>query len=218
MVSALLTVHGGCYIVLEGLDGSGKSMQHQMLVAELRKRWSVFPVHEPGHTDTGRKIRDILLHDRSYLLNPMAETLLFAADSAMTRTSVSVALEAGAVVVSDRGVGSALAYGTARGMAEETVSVYSKIGKGTRPDLNVFLDVPMEVLRERLKFNSPDKVEMNGERFFQDVENAYHLMRTNLRYCHLTGPWVSVDGIGTAAEVGGRVLEAVYNAGLLPRS
>ena len=218
MVSALLTVHGGCYIVLEGLDGSGKSMQHQMLVTELRKRWSVFPVHEPGHTDTGRKIRDILLHDRSYQLTPMAETLLFAADSAMTQTSVSVALDAGAVVVSDRGVGSALAYGAARGTAEEAVNIYSRITKGIRPDLNIFLDVPMEVLRERMKFSGPDKIEGRGESFFQDVEETYYKMRTNLRHCHVTGPWVSVDGIGTAAEVGGRVLEAVYNAGMLPRS
>ncbi len=149
----------GRYIALEGIEGAGKSTVAAALAQRLEALGiEVVLVREPGGTNTGEQIREILL-DPDGEVSPWAEALLFAAARAqLARSVVGPALAEGRWVVSDRSVYSSLAYqGVGRGLGLERVRDVNEIGlDGVWPELVVLLRIdPLvgfdrEAIRDRI--------------------------------------------------------------------
>ncbi|HEX6955566.1 MAG TPA: dTMP kinase [Agromyces sp.] len=168
----------GLFITLEGGDGSGKTTQ-----AELLERWlvergrTVVRTREPGGTDVGVEVREIVLHHRGDIA-PRAEALLYAADRAHhVATIVRPALERGDVVIQDRYVDSSVAYQGAGRVLDprEVRGLSSWATEGLMPDLTLLLDLPPEVARERLDVARTryDRLEAEAAAFHDRVRAAY---------------------------------------------
>jgi dTMP kinase len=143
----------GIFITLEGGDGSGKSTQSTLLGDWLEQRErTVLRTREPGGTDFGVEVREIVLHSRGHI-SPRAEALLYAADRAHhISTLVRPALQRGEVVIQDRYIDSSVAYqGAGRVLdAEEVRSLSMWAAEGLLPDVTVLLDLDETEARRRL--------------------------------------------------------------------
>lgn len=143
----------GRFITLEGGDGAGKTTQAELLSAWLGAHGrTVVRTREPGGTDLGVQIRQMVLHERGHVA-PRAEALLYAADRAQhVETVVRPALARGEVVLQDRYIDSSVAYqGVARGLgAEQVRSVSEWAADGLAPDLTILLDLDVTVGRARV--------------------------------------------------------------------
>ena len=166
----------GLFITLEGGDGSGKSTQIKHLVTYLTERGkTVVESREPGGTDLGHELRDIVLHRRGHIA-PRAEALLYAADRAHNiATKVRPAIEAGSIVVQDRYLDSSLAYqGAGRVLdAEEVRFLSTWATEGLLPDLTVLLDLDPAVGRARIAGGRYDRLEEEVDDFHIRVREAY---------------------------------------------
>lgn len=168
----------GVFITLEGGDGSGKTTQ-----AELLREWldgqgrTVVRTREPGGTEVGVEVREIVLHHRGDI-SPRAEALLYAADRAHhVATVVRPALELGHVVIQDRYTDSSVAYqGAGRVLDPEEVRGLSEWAtEGLRPDLTILLDLDAEAARGRLDEARTryDRLEAEASEFHDRVRSAY---------------------------------------------
>ena len=186
----------GCFIVLEGADATGKSTQARLLGERLESfdRKS-FVTREPGGSDRGERIRDLLLHDHAHL-DPRAELLLMLADRAHHVSDVvRPHLEAGEIVVCDRFTPSSLVYqGIARGFGVETVERMCEwAADGLVPDLVVVIDVPDQIAVLR-RDEGADRMEQAGAEFHQAVRDGYRMLAPLYE-------WAVVDGSGTIEQV-----------------
>jgi dTMP kinase len=165
----------GLFITFEGGDGSGKSTQARLLAEWLVGTGrSVVRTREPGGTDVGLEIRNLVLHHRGHI-DPRAEALLYAADRAHhVATLVRPALERGDVVIQDRYLDSSIAYqGAGRVLdAEEVRQLSLWASHGLLPALTVLLDLDESVARARL--NADDKV-------FDRLESEKHEFHARVR-------------------------------------
>ncbi|HEY2668537.1 MAG TPA: dTMP kinase [Actinomycetota bacterium] len=166
---------GPLFLVVEGMDGAGKSTQIERLARWLTEAGSPPVVtREPGATAIGRRLREILLDPASAAMDPRTEALLYAADRAQHAAEViRPALAAGRVVISDRYVDSSLAYqGLARGLGIERILDLSMWATGDLlPDLVILLDVAPELARARS--GATDRIELEDEAFHRRVADAY---------------------------------------------
>lgn len=168
----------GVFITFEGGDGAGKSTQLQLLATWLDEQEKSYVLtREPGGTDVGLELRDIILHRRGFLA-PRAEALLYAADRAHhVHTVVRPALERGDVVVQDRFFDSSVAYqGAGRVLSEDEVRDLSLWAvEDLRPNLTIVLDVPAEVARARRDSTRDvyDRLEAEADDFHERVRQAY---------------------------------------------
>lgn len=141
----------GKLICIEGADGAGKSTQIKAMVEKLRD-WGIDVVQfrEPGGTEVGEKIRDILLNVD---MDPFTELMLFTASRIENiKQNILPALQAGKVVVLDRFVDSTMAYqGYGRGLRSEVAYLMSLIDNLVKADYVLFLDIPFDLSIERLK-------------------------------------------------------------------
>ena len=143
----------GLCITFEGGDGSGKSTQSALLTEWLTAQGkAVVHSREPGGTDLGVELREIILHRRGYIA-PRAEALLYAADRAHNiATKVRPAIERGEIVIQDRYLDSSVAYQGAGRVLDGTevrdISLWA--AEGLLPDLTVLLDLSAENGRERI--------------------------------------------------------------------
>lgn len=169
----------GLFITFEGGDGSGKSTQVSLLAHWLEEQGrTTLVTREPGGTDVGVELRNIVLHRRGDLA-PRAEALLYAADRAHHIYSiVRPALESGTVVVQDRYLDSSVAYqGAGRVLAEKQVRDLSLWAtENLLPHLTVVLDAPAAYLRQRISGEDRvyDRLEAEGDDFHERVRAAYH--------------------------------------------
>jgi dTMP kinase len=169
----------GCFFVLEGLDGVGKSTQAALLSAWLDAVGvSHVAVREPGGTPLGEAVRELVLARTDLAVGPESELfLLLAARAALVRDVIRPALERGAVVVCDRFALSTLAYqGYGRGIDIGHVrSAIDLATGGLRPDLCVVLDVPEEesLARRQRAGGDVDRIEREGGGFRRRVRDAY---------------------------------------------
>ena len=190
--------------MFEGGEGSGKSTQARLLA----DRWGAELTFEPGGTEVGARLREILLDPATGDLDVRAEALLMAADRAHhVTTCIRPWLNRGRDVVCDRFVGSSLAYqGHGRGLDVHHVAALSAFATdGLIPDLVVLLEVPAEEATRRLMAaGKPDRMEAAGHEFHARVADGY-------REVAAADPshWVVVDGAGSVAAVADRVLRAV---------
>jgi dTMP kinase len=158
----------GCFIVFEGIDGSGKSEQYRRLVKNLeKKRYPVVPTKEPTvDLPVGKLIRSILYQEQQVAEEALA--LLFAADRVdHTEKKIKPALEQGSVVVSDRYVYSSLAY-QSRGMKRELSLEWVREinAHAITPDIVVFLDITPEMGQSRL---SNGQVRVKDHTYFESL-------------------------------------------------
>jgi dTMP kinase len=141
------------FVTLEGPDGSGKTSQAQALADALEAEGTnVVLVREPGGTDLGERLRELLLHRSDLALTPLADALLFnAARAQLVNEVIRPALAAGAVVVCARFADSTLAYqGYGAGLDLELLRRLESIATdGLKPDLTILLDLPAEAGLER---------------------------------------------------------------------
>lgn len=169
----------GRFITLEGGDGAGKTTQAELLTAWLEANGrSVVRTREPGGTDLGVRIREIVLHERGHVA-PRAEALLYAADRAHhVETVVRPAVARGDVVLQDRYTDSSVAYqGVARGLgAAQIRSVSEWATDGLTPDLTVLLDLDVTEGRARVasaRGDTFDRLESQAAVFHESVRRAF---------------------------------------------
>lgn len=168
----------GLFITLEGGDGSGKSTQAAELERWLREQGrEVVRTREPGGTDVGVEIREIVLHHRGEIA-PRAEALLYAADRAHhISTKVRPALDRGDVVIQDRFIDSSIAYqGAGRDLGIDEVRDLSMWATGgLMPDLTILLDLDEDAARLRLDSARTrfDRLENEAASFHRRVREVY---------------------------------------------
>jgi len=168
----------GCFIVIEGPEGAGKSSQARRLRAALEARGRrVILTHEPGGTATGEATRQVLLDGRYHEMTPLTELFLVCASRAQHVAEViRPALAAGAVVVSDRFSPSTIVYqGYAGSVPMETVvACDSAARQGLLPDLTIILDVsPEDGLARGLSGAQGDRIESKDLAFHRRVRDGY---------------------------------------------
>jgi len=167
------------FISFEGVEGSGKTTQVNMLHAHLlRMNVEVVSTHEPGGTRIGEEIRRVLLNPDLKEMHPMTETILYAADRSQHYFEViKPALDAGKVIISDRFIDSTLAYqGVARRIGMEGVQNLNEwITDDLYPDITFLLEVPYRVGFKRLQERKKvlDRIEGEGQAFHDQVSEAY---------------------------------------------
>lgn len=191
----------GRFVALEGGEASGKSTQARLLASALGADLT----HEPGGTEVGRRIRELVLDASLPDVDERAEALLMAADRAQHVAEViRPAIRAGRHVVTDRFIGSSLAYqGHGRGLVVDEVARLSAWATGgLQPDLVVLLDLPMQEAQDRLG-RDRDRLEQAGVRFHERVVDGYRALAAAD-----PGRWVVVEASGPVADVAG-VVEAV---------
>ncbi len=174
----------GIFIVLEGIDGCGKSTQIQHLSKWLPqsglipKGSKLITTREPGGTKLGNSIRELLLrnyHDNSP--EPLTELLLYAADRAQHVSQVILpALNNGHWVISDRFSSSTMAYqGFGRDLNKRMIQKLEDIAtKGITPNLTLLLDISVNESIKRRKNNSKDRIESEGKIFLERVSDGFN--------------------------------------------
>ncbi len=167
----------GVFIVFEGIEGSGKSTQAELLAEALRRNnIKVDLTREPGGTQAGERIRDVLLDSELEDMHPRTELLLYLAARAehvAKRIRRKLFVDK-AVVISDRFTLSTLAYQAGgRELDSKTVSRLCKFASGgLEPDLTVLVDLDVDGAFARL--NRPyDRLEQAGKEFHEKVREAY---------------------------------------------
>lgn len=168
------------FFSLEGIDGSGKSTQIDMLISALEAEgFSVVRLREPGGAKISERIRELLL-DPSFkgVMSDKAELLLYnAARVQVIKEIIQPALDAGKVVIADRFAWSTYAYqGYARGLGAEMVQSLTEITCGNCfPELTVVLDLTVEASRARTakRGAAPDRLEQEKADFFERVRQGY---------------------------------------------
>ncbi len=204
----------GIFLTLEGGEGCGKSTQLERVAEALRARTGreVVTARSPGGTEVAEKIRIILkTPEPGENLLPETELMLFGACHAqMCEHMIRPALARGAVVISDRFTDSTLVYqGCARRIAPETVArVNEFVCRGTRPDLVIVLDIPVELgLRRATGRNDArnDRFDSESMAFHTAVRNGFlDLARRD------PGRFAVIDASPSEEQVTQSILEAIH--------
>jgi dTMP kinase len=191
----------GRLVVVEGIDGSGKTTQAGLLAAAT----GALLTAEPGGSPLGAKLRHLLLDPSLPAITGRAEALLMAADRAQHVVEViAPALAEGRWVVSDRFAPSMIAYqGYGRGLEVATLrSVSNWAAAGLEPHLTVFVDVSVEEGRRRLAGRGADRLERLDDAFHQRVADGYRAMAER-------EAWEVIDGTRPEVEVAADILAVV---------
>jgi dTMP kinase len=185
------------FVTFEGIDGSGKSTQAQLLAEGLaRDGRDVVLTREPGGTELGERIRELLLHAGE--VSPWAEATLFAAARAqLVEAVIAPALARGADVVCDRYLDSSLAYqGIARGLGVDRVLALNMDAiRGLLPDVTFLLLIDPEEAALR-SGEASDRIEREGGEFLREVDRAYRELGSTL-----ATRIVTLDGSRPADEI-----------------
>lgn len=178
----------GAFITLEGGEGVGKTTNVEFIVNYLRQRDIDLVVsREPGGTPLAEEIRELLLRVRSESMDPLAELLLiFAGRAQHIAQVIEPALAAGRWVVCDRFTDATYAYqGGGRGMDVVAIAALERLVQADlRPDLTIYLDVPVAVAAARIADREHDRFEREHQAFFAAVRQAYlQRAEANPRMC-----------------------------------
>ena len=193
------------YIVLEGLEGCGKSTHTKRLGEHL----NAVITREPGGTRIGSLLRAILADTDNTDLDRRTEALLMAADRAQHMAEViQPALQRGQHVVSDRSIYSTLAYqGYGRQLGTKDLLSISTWALNNRlPDMVIYIDVPTDVLNERLAKRDLDRFEREGAEFFARIAQGF----TELRAAD-PERWIVIDGTMSKDDVEAAIRTAVLD-------
>jgi dTMP kinase len=196
---------GGLFLVLDGVDGCGKSTQATRLAERLRAQGrTVHHLREPGSTAVGEALRSLLL-SVEVQLGPEVETLLFAAARRqLLDECVLPALAAGETVVCERFDSSTYAYQAVAGGldGDELLALLRTWAVPRAPDLVVLLDLDPELAATR-RGGPTDRIEAKGLEFQRRVAEGYR------SYADRVGGVVRVDAMGAVDDVSGRIWREV---------
>jgi dTMP kinase len=205
---------GGRFIVLEGPDGAGKSIQAARLAAHLRAAGhDVTATREPGGTPLGEQVRHVVLDPGPVRRGPVADALLFNAARAQLVTEViRPALARGSIVLSDRYATSTMAYqGYGSGVDRAVlIEIERLVTGGLGPDLVLLFDVPVEVgLSRRASGRASEQTR------FEDAERHDRAFHERVRDGYLAmaaadpARWVVIAGEAPPDAVAADVVRAV---------
>ena len=205
-------MHKGLFVTFEGGEGSGKSTLARLVADQLTKDvFDCFLTREPGGTDIAEQIRNILLtkNPQEELL-PEAEALLFAAARTQhVETKIKPAVAAGKIVISDRWLGSSVAYqGYARGLGVQEVLDINDFGiKGYRPDMEFFIDIlPEDAFKRITGRGIADRIESEGMDFHNKVYNGLKINHANNTYS------IKVNGYLRPEQITKYIVELIETA------
>lgn len=168
----------GLFVVFEGADGTGKSTQVAAVSGRLRAaEHDVVVTREPGGSVVAEKLRALVL-DPDHHISPTTEALIFAAARAdHIDQTIAPALSAGKIVISDRFVGSSIAYQSAgRGLSEEMIiDINTYATGGLTPDVTVVLDLAESVAggRRTARGEATDRIEAAPDGFQDAVRESF---------------------------------------------
>jgi dTMP kinase len=166
----------GKFIVLDGPDGCGKTTQVKLLAQWLGEQSvSVECLRDPGGTDIGEKIRQILLNPDHITMSTTAEVLLYmAARIQLWQEKIAPALKENKCVILDRWLSSTCAYqGYAGGFGmDEVIKIASDSLEKIWPDLTIILDIDLETSINRLS-SQPDRMEAKPRQYHQKVREGF---------------------------------------------
>lgn len=173
-----LTNERGCFITIEGIEGVGKSTQIAAIVTALEAQGKrVLLTREPGGTELGEAIRDLLLSTDYPPMDQRTELLLmFAARAEHIYSRIIPALQVGTWVISDRFTDASYAYqGGGRNIPIDKISGLEQwVQEGFTPDYTFLLDAPVEIGLARARNRGPqDRIEQEDMDFFQRVRDLY---------------------------------------------
>ena len=190
----------GIFICIEGLDGSGKTTHAHRIVRNLQKKgFDAVYTTEPSRGEYGQFIRSSVLQGEKRVPR-VVEALLFAVDRVEhLEKDVKPALKEGKIVISDRCVYSSLAYQGAAGLDIEWIEEINRMA--LPPDLAIYIDVPPEVVVERIKRKKSVMERLETQRKVREVYMKYVK----------NGKLVPVDGDRKKGEVEKSILEIVLN-------
>ena len=203
-------------IVFEGGEGSGKGTQIKLLKKVLEEKGlDVLDIVEPGGTEVGEAIRDVLLNRNGLEILGITEVYLFSGVRAQqVRTVTRPALKKRTIVLSDRSFFSTYAYqGFARGEPMEMIGALTDFAVGdTTPDLVILLDLPPEVgLARKKNQKKVNRLDSKTLRFHKRVRNAY------LKMAEVEPDlWKVVDADAPVEEIHKRVVGIVFTALQIP--
>ncbi len=168
----------GKFITIDGVEGAGKSTQIDFIYNLLKSKGiKLILTREPGGTDLGEKIRELLLGNDIDSMHSDTELLLMFADrNEHIQTKVIPALESGHWVLSDRFTDASYAYqGGGRGLDVKRIAELEKwVLQGFVPDLTFLLDVDIELGMRRIKSRGmKDRIEQETMDFFARVRDSY---------------------------------------------
>ncbi|MDR1233217.1 MAG: dTMP kinase [Puniceicoccales bacterium] len=185
----------GIFVTFEGIEGCGKSTQLNMLANWLRASGKdVIVTREPGGTELGEKIRNLLLDgNKGDVFSIRTEILLFEASRAQhVDEKISPAIKSGKIVLCDRFSDSTVVYqGVARAVDPHTVQFLNEFALcGCIPDMTIFpnISVAESFRRIALEDGSRDRIEQEDESFFEKIRNGYlGLAKGNARFFMVDG-------------------------------
>ncbi len=176
----------GKFIVIEGIDGCGKTTQIDEITKWLpksgliEKNSKLITTREPGGSLLGKKLRKIILdNNKKNKPSSLAELLLYSADRAEHVSKIiAPALKNNDWVISDRFSDSTLAYqGYGRNINLDIIkSLESIVCQGEYPDLTFFLEISPEESVSRRRHEVPDRIESEGIKFLEKVNEGFKLI------------------------------------------
>lgn len=165
----------GLFITFEGIDGCGKTTQINLLKEYLEnKSYEVITTLEPGGSDIGKKLRQILLHHDGFV-SPRAEMFMYLADRAQhIDTVIKNNVEKNKIVLCDRHIDSTVAYqGYGRGEDIEEINFLNNIATANyKPNLTFVFDIDIETAQQRVG-KVKDRLESEGLEFHKKVKEGY---------------------------------------------
>lgn len=172
----------GFFITFEGGEGSGKSIQVEILTSHLHEEgYPVVVTREPGGTRVGEQIRTITHDPENVDLEAITEAYLMAASRAQhVAQIIEPSIESGKIVVCDRYVDSSIAYqGYGRKLGADTIAKLNDFAvNGAIPDLTILLDTPIDIgFKRRAKSRkSKDRLDLQERAFYQRVNAGYRTL------------------------------------------
>ncbi len=164
------------FITFEGIEGSGKSTQIELLHASLKKEgYSVEVLREPGTTQLGERIRDVFLEKTDEQVDPMTEAfLLYASRKHLDQNFLQEHLKNESIVIADRYSDATVAYQCyGKGLSEDFVKYIHEKSNLLSPDLTFYMDITAEASRARIDNRELDRMECESLDFFNRVRSGY---------------------------------------------
>ena len=164
------------FISFEGIEGSGKSTQIELIEELIRaKGYQVKKLREPGTTVLGEKIRNIFLEKTTETVDPITEAfLLYASRKHLDQNFLRQNLSDGAIVIADRYADATLAYQSyGKGLDHNFVKLIHDSSQLLSPDLTFYMDISAELSRERISDREMDRMESESIDFFKKVREGY---------------------------------------------